>query len=139
MANEWTPVELYGLNNDGAPRRYTISDGVAISKGQPLALLDSRVASAALATSVAFAGIASEDHKPGIGVTSISAYTDGVFLATASGGITVGWSVAGSGGDNHAVSGAYVAGSGLNFGAGSLGYALSTAVNDGIVQVRVQL
>lgn len=139
MANEWTPVELYGHNNDGAPRSYNIADGDSISKGQPLALLSSRVASAAMATSVAFAGVASEDHKPGIGVTRISVWTDALFNAPyTSGGITVGWNVAACE-QNRAVSGAWVVGSGLNTGASSLGYAVSTATNGNAVQVRVQL
>ena len=50
--HELVPVELYGANNDGEPRRYTIADGVTVSKGTLLALIDPRVASYAIVTSV---------------------------------------------------------------------------------------
>lgn len=131
MANEWTPVELYGLNNDGNPRSYTISDGVAVSKGAVLSLLAGRIASAALATDLSFAGVASEDHKAGVGVTRISAWTDGVFNATASGAIEKGAGVFG------------VESNKIRSGAlsvyGYIGYVLDTFANGDTKNVRLQL
>ncbi len=90
MANEWTIVELYGANNDGEPRRYEIADGLSVSVGQLLALSDPRTAVQATATTVVFAGVALEEHIPNVGVTTISAWTDGIFEAVASGAVTIG-------------------------------------------------
>jgi len=138
MGNEWVKVELYGSNNDGEQRRYTIADATAVSQGTVLALADPRTVTASTAATTTFAGIAAEDHNPNEGVTSISAWTDGVFLAVASGGITVGWSVAGCE-NNKAISGAIIAGSALNVGAGILGYALNTATTGQTAMVRLKM
>ena len=88
MANEWVPVELYGTNNEGDIRRYTIADGTAVSKGQILFLSDPRTVS--LTHANIMGGVASEDHKANVGVTSIGAWTNGVFEAVASGAIACG-------------------------------------------------
>lgn len=96
MSNEWTKVELFGQNNDGQKIRFTIADGLAVSKGQLLALVDPRTASAALVTSTVFAGVAAEDHLPNTGITDIAVWTQGVFNAVASAAITIGAPVTGT-------------------------------------------
>ena len=90
MANEWVKVELYGANNDGTPRRYTIADGVSCSQGAILQLLDDRTASYSTVLNAPIAGIAAEEHVGGESITDISCWTQGIFRAVASGGITVG-------------------------------------------------
>lgn len=90
MVYEWKKVELYGANNDGNPVRYNIADGVSVSKGAVLYLTDPFTASGAALGSKAVAGVASEEKAAGNGITSIAVWTDGKFLATASGAVTVG-------------------------------------------------
>ena len=89
MANEWTKVELYGANNDGTPIRYTIADGLSVSKGQLLELADDRTV---IATTFQgpIAGVAREAHLPDKGVTTISLWSDGIFRVTSSGSIAIG-------------------------------------------------
>lgn len=141
MAYEWEKVELYGANNDGEPRRYTIADGVAVSKGQLLVLLDERAASAAVTASIVYAGVASEEHLPNQGVTAIAAWTNGIFEATASGAIGVGSPITGAESnfiqsvkENAALSGAIIAS-----GAGILGYCFGAAADAEKVNVRLRL
>lgn len=90
MANEWKKVELYGANNDGEPRRYTIADGVNVSKGTLLRLIDTREASAALVHQCPLAGVAAHDKEKGDDSTTIACWTNGVFEATASAAILIG-------------------------------------------------
>lgn len=90
MANEWGKVELYGANNDGDPRRYTIADGASVSKGDLLQVADNREASHTIATFGPVAGVALEEHIPNVRSTSISCWTNGVFSALASATITAG-------------------------------------------------
>ena len=89
MVNEWVKVELRGPNNDGEIRRYTIADGTSVSKGQLLELADDRTAVAAT-FEAPIAGVASAEHLPNVGDTSIPVWTDGIFRATASGAILIG-------------------------------------------------
>lgn len=138
MANEWTAVELYGSNNDGAPRRYTIADATAVSKGQLLALSDPRTVTAANATTLVYAGVASEEHKPNIGVTSVSAWTDGVFEAVCSGAISIGAGITGAENNQIQVSGALV-GANLASGAICLGYSFEDGANAETINVRLRL
>jgi len=136
MVNEWTPVELYGANNDGGKRRFTIGDSTAASKGEILELADPRTAKTVTAAGVPIAGVASEEHLPDVGVTNISVWTDGIFEAVSSGAIvlgagvqvgTVGNAVA-SFGQSAAVSGACM-----------LGYCLETAADNETVNIRLKL
>jgi hypothetical protein len=90
MTNEWVKGELYGPNNDGNQRRYTIADGVSVSQGALLQLLDGRTVSYSILAHGPVAGVAAEDHYANQGVTSISCWTDGVFRAVASFAITAG-------------------------------------------------
>ena len=133
MANELTKVELYGANNDGNPIRFTIADGISVSKGELLALVDPRTASKALIATCQFAGVALEDHGAGQGITSISCWTDGIFEAVASGAIGLGAPVTG-----HPLNYVRVA-SGNASGATIIGYALETASADETINVRIRL
>lgn len=133
MANEWVKVELYGANNDGNPRRYTIADGLAVSKGSTLELTDPRSVILSTGTSAVCAGIAAEDHLPSVGVTSIAVWTDGIFEATASGAITIGAPITFCESNN--VKQSIVSAS----GAAIAGYCLETAANAEVVNVRLSL
>lgn len=82
-------VELYGPNNDGNPRRFTIADGASVSKGQILSLIDARTVEAG-SYGGSPAGIAKEEHISGQGVTDISVWTDGIFEMIASGACSAG-------------------------------------------------
>src|SRR3990167_6123960 len=62
MADEWIPIELYGANNDGGKRRVTIADGVSVSIGALLQLLDPRTASYGHLAKVAIVGVEAEEH-----------------------------------------------------------------------------
>lgn len=132
MANEWDPVELYGANNDGTPRRYTIADGASVSKGQPLQLTSPRTVTAATDALTASAGVASMEHKSGDG-TSISAWTDGVFDVVASGAINVGDDIRFASTNRAAAAGTAASGS------MTVGYALETAAAGDTINVRLRL
>ena len=144
MANEWTKVELYGQNNDGDCRRFAIADGVAVSKGTLLALVDvggTRTASAAVIASKVYAGIASEEHLPNQSVTTIAVWTNGIFEATASGAVGMGSPITGaeynffqSVKENAATSGCAIAS-----GAGIFGYSFEEAADAEKVNVRLRL
>lgn len=134
MANEWTKVELYGANNDGNPRRFTIADGTSISQGQLLALTDPRTVTAATGATQQWAGVASEDHLANEGVTSISVWTDGIFDATASDAIAIaGEGIKGA--EDNTVHNQKVVASGANV----IGYALETAADEEVINVRLRL
>ena len=75
MAIAWKKVELYGQNNDGDPRRYTVASGVAIPKGTVLAMTDPRTAAAHSASGQAVAGVAAMAKSATDGSVSISAWT----------------------------------------------------------------
>ena len=138
MVNEWVKVELYGNNGDGQPRRYTIADGTAVSKGTLLALTDPRTVTASDGTTVVFAGVAAESHSPGLGVTSITAFTQGIFEATASLAIGIGTPITGTttkANDLNFVGAAGV----LLSGASVIGYTLETATNAETINVRLNL
>ena len=90
MANEWIPIELYGPNGDGGKTRLTIANGVSVSIGAALQLLDPRTASYSHLAKVALGGISSEEHVADKGNVSISVWTDGLFDAVCSGAVTLG-------------------------------------------------
>ena len=133
MANEWVKVELYGANESGDPRRYTIATGTSVSKGQTLALADNRTVVATTATQAACAGVASEEHLANSG-TSISAWTNGLFRVLASGAISVGEGITFC--ENNQVRRAVIA---TASGAMEAGYALDTLAEDDIGTVRLRL
>lgn len=135
MANEATKVELYGNNNSGDQRRYTVADAVAITKGTVLQLLDPRTASAAITEKVACAGIAAMDKEASDGSTSISAWTNGVFEMVASDAITIGAPVGLANTANYV----FAVGSTAASGAYTIGYALEAASVGETINVRVRL
>ena len=133
MVNEWVKVELYGVNNDGAPRRYVIATGTSVSKGTLMTLTTPRTATVAGATAAPSAGSAAEDHDANVGVTSISCYTDGIFRAVASAAISVGDAVMNA--ENNNVRTATVAASGAKI----LGYALEDIADLATGSIRLML
>lgn len=132
MVNELEKVELYGANNDGAPRRYTIADGTSVSQGTILSLSDPRTAGVAIAATDMFAGVASMEKEANDGTTSISAWTDGIFEAKASGAIAIGENVKG-------VEDNMVMATASTSGAAVLGYAMETATDAETINIRVRL
>ena len=138
MANEWAKVELYGANNDGCPRRFTIADGVSVSKGQTLVLSDPRTAAGGGAGLFdPCAGVAAMEKEANDGSTSISVWTDGVFEAVASGAIAVGQAIMFA--DLNRVKAVNLSASGAQMGAQVCGYALEAADNAETINVRLRL
>ena len=138
MVNEWVKVELYGQNGDGQQRRYTIADAASVSKGTLLALSDPRTAAASTGATLVFAGVAAESHSPNIGVTTISAWTQGVFEAAASLAIGIGTPITGN--TTKATDLNYVAAASvLMSGASVIGYALEDATTAETINVRLNL
>ena len=132
MANEWEKVELYGANNDGNPRRYTVADGVAVSKGTLMAMSDPRTAAAFVDGNTVCAGVASEGKDANDGATTLALWTDGIFEVVASFATAVGAPI--TGGDSnkaYTVDGAS--------GAQIIGYCMETAALDETVNMRLQL
>lgn len=133
-----TKVELYGNNQDGTPRRYTVADGTGITKNKILTLSDPRTAAEVSATPAAngyvCAGISSMEKEASDGSTSIAAWTDGVFEMSASGSITVGQPVKSCG------TGYVMAASYLDIASGVImGNALETASDKEVINVRVKI
>lgn len=91
MVNEASIIELYGINNLGDGRTYTIANATAVSYGTVMVLgSDPRTAIAASATLNVPAGIASSDKEASDGKTRISVYTNGIADMIASGAIVLG-------------------------------------------------
>lgn len=133
----WTKVELYGPNNDGNPIRYTVADGVSVSKGSVLYLTDERIASGAALGTAPVAGVAAMDKIANDGSTSISVWTDGIFEATASAAIAVGNPIAMDSLTNNTL--ITPASAQLGSGAITIGYAMGTAAADERINVRLKL
>lgn len=133
-------IVLYGPNNDGNPRRYTVADGTQISKGVLLELSDPQTAAAmsggvTAAATKWCAGIAAMEKEASDGSTTISAWTQGEFDAIASGAIPVGNAVVAvvdgyikAADVAHAASGAVI-----------IGYALETASDAERISFRLNL
>jgi hypothetical protein len=136
MTYEAVKVELYD-SSTGSPRRYTVADGTAITKGTLLKLADPRTASAANAASIAAAtycaGIAAEEKEASDGQTSLGVWTNGVFECYASGAIVAGEPIVFIV-DNHVARAVAVAS-----GAIIAGYALETATTGEVINVRINL
>lgn len=90
MAREAVKVELYGMNNAGCQRRFNCASGTTIPKGTILKMTDNRTAIASTGTGDIVAGIASMEKSDTDSSTTISVWTDGLFLLYASGSITAG-------------------------------------------------
>ena len=136
MANEWVKVELYGANNDGGPRRFTVASGTAISKGTLLAMTDARTAVAQSSLRQACCGVAAMDKSATDLSTSISAWTNGIFEAKASGAIVVGNAVMASEPANTVILANTAS---IASGAKVIGYALETAADAETINVRLNL
>lgn len=120
----------------GFPRRYAVVDGTTISKGILLALADPRTASGTSTATGAgspCAGVSAMDKEAGDGSTSITALTDCIIDVRASGAIWVGANVMLAGSNEVKVA------DGLASGAIILGYALETASDQEVINVRVRL
>ena len=132
MANEWVKVELLGPNRDGEPRSFNCASATAISKGTVLTLTDERIAIADLnASQAAVAGVAAADKSGTDFSDSISCWTQGIFIATASAaGVAIGAAVGVWG--NKVVTA-------TTAGAKTPGYALSAIALDTTGQVRLNL
>ena len=89
MANELTPIELFGANNAGQPRTYTIASSATVTKGTLMTLADPRTVNTTPTKGALCAGVAAMD-KTADWSTQITVLTNGVFDAVASGSITVG-------------------------------------------------
>lgn len=135
MANEWVKVELYGANNDGEPRRYTIAATESVSIGTLMALKTPRAASGAtnLTQDLCYAGVAAEEHITGEG-TAISVWTQGIFRAVCSGAVSLGSLVTGDANYVRTVVGGPIS---TASAALVLGYALETGADLGTISVRL--
>ena len=142
MVNEWIPIELYGFEGAGDIRRATIADGVSVSKGALLQLLDPKTASYGHLANVPIIGVAAEEHLAGRGITEISVYTNGLFDVLASGSIGLGTSVIADLSNAVKEYNPAAASSSLqsvSSHAFVLGRALETASNNEVVVIRLQL
>ena len=134
MANEAEIIELLG--NAGDPIRWTVADGTTIAIGTILKFADPRTASATSADGDFPAGIASEGKLASNGITSISAYLNGIFdCKDAGAGITAG--------DMVKINGANLIATADEAGAQGpaeiFGRALETAAASEVIAVRVNL
>jgi len=144
MADEWIPIELYGANNDGGKRRVTIADGVSVSIGALLQLLDPRTASYGHLAKVAIVGVAAEEHIADKKITSIAIWTDGVFDVKVSGAVVLGAPLMSSLLDNQlqAMKDGDTSSSSLITTLGSPfipAYALETGTSAEVINVRLKL
>lgn len=142
MTNEAIKVEL--TNTTGFPRRFTVASNASIAKGTLLSLFDPRTASYASYLSLTrLAGIASMEKENNDYSTSISVWTDGIFELVASGSITVGDNViyAGDATYPNTVKSAGVSTTLMTCASAALiiGYALETAADAEVINVRVRL
>lgn len=92
MANEAVIIET-PTNS----RRYQCADGVGISKGALLQVVDPNTASGSTITGQRFAGIASFEKVASDGSTNITCYTKGIFDLKSNDALSVGELVALSG------------------------------------------
>jgi len=111
-----------------------VASGVAISKGTLLALSDARTAAAAASFTQPIAGIAAMDKSATDLSTSISVWTNGVFEASASLAIVVGLPVVSSDVANMIAQATSTAS-----GAAVMGYAMETAADADVINVRLAL
>ena len=82
-------VELLGYQR-GTPIRYTCADGATIPKGSLLKITDPRTVVAATADNDPFGGIAAMTKLSGDGSTTITAYTNGIFMIEGKAAVTTG-------------------------------------------------
>lgn len=129
MANEAIP--RYG------PYEYadfTVADGTGIEKGTLLKLTDPRTAIASSAAGDVMAGIAAREKIASDGRTRLAVCRRGDFDLIASGAVLAGHPVMSAGHHNYVK----LLSSGYS-GASIIGYALETASDGEVIQVRVNL
>lgn len=125
-------IEL--TNSTGFPRRYAVSESVAIDKLQLLQLTDPRTASAPSASGQPCAGVSYMDKEADDDSTSITTYTDCVIDVVASGAITAGAPIQMAGADNKIELAPTTAS-----GAVVIGYLLETSTDGETVNARIKL
>lgn len=139
MTAQAVKVELYGQNNDGDRRRYTIASDAAVAKGDLLILTSPRTASVTGGASGAmFAGVAAEAHDGLDFSTSITAYTNGIFDIVGSAAISAGEAVIL---DGNSVLAATNLGGGISIASGAqiVGIALEDAGAAEVINVRINI
>ena len=106
-------------------------------KGSLLVLTDARTCAQGTGVDDVWAGVAMEEKNANDGATTIGCWTNGIFEVTASGAIVLGAAVTGvATGTTHAVKqSAATAAS----GAYTIGYALETASDNEVINVRLRL
>lgn len=141
MANEAVIVE-FQAEPTGCGTSFTCVDGVAISGGTLLKLLDARRVSGGefipTSTVAGFAGIAAADKEAGDGATTITVYTQNVIAdIVASGAITAGSPVILSGTNTVAQAGTVALLNGAISGGFVVGRALETATDGERINVEI--
>ena len=131
MTNEFVKITL--TNSDGFPRSYTASASMSWAKGTLLALTDENTCQPASAAQEVLAGVSAEEKK--YGVTRVTAWTDGIFDAYASGAIPVGQPFQAAANSSNAIMQAALAASGAAIG----GWVLGTAADKETISVRLRL
>ena len=82
-----TKIELYGVNDAGDVRGYTVASGVLIPKGTVLKGSSPRTAEASDGLADPYAGVASADKSATDGTTRVGAWQNGVLEFASSGTI----------------------------------------------------
>lgn len=115
----------------------TVNDNYSIDKGAFLTLIDPRAVSGTLASGAVCAGICARDKIAGDGRTRVAVYVQGDFDVVASGAIALGAPIVLSGDTNfpNTVKAALTS----NSGAAVIGYALETASDAEVFQMRLRL
>jgi hypothetical protein len=132
MANE--AILRYG--NEMLAQDYTCADGTGIEKGTLLKMTDPRTVIITSAAGDVCAGIAAREKIANDGRIRIAVLREGDFDMVASGAITVGSAVISAGVPANQVKAATF---GAHSGAQIIGYALETAADQEVIQVRLML
>ena len=132
-----TKVELFGANNDGNPITYTVASSATIAQGSLLQMSDPRTAATYTgADGLPCAGIAAI-QKTADWSTQISAWTQGIFKAVASGAIAFGEPLICAGGSlNEVTRGGAVS---TASGACIIGYSMDSVADGETLNLRLNL
>ena len=134
MTNE--AIKRYAPSSQGdVISDYTCADATGIEKGACLSLIDPRTAIIATTALSGAAGICAREKIAGSGRTQVAVYREGDFDMVASGTIAVGAPVKFAGNPTNTVMTAVSSDS----GAVVIGYALETASDQEVIQVRLRL
>lgn len=138
MANELTPVELFGYNRDGDQTEYTISSSAVINQFSIMGLSDPYTIALATTAKMVIAGVSARD-KTADGSSKLSVYTRGKFTARASNAIIAGSPVLSASDTNYPNTIMSGAGSPMASGAQVIGYALETFADGQSKQFMLRL